>query len=358
MARQVIDTTTDHGSYKGDPAKIAFDKANANFAELYGSGKNLVINGGLHWWQRGTTRAASSVADFLADRFGFAAAGTTIAASRIGREGLPSPDALPSGVAAGLRIQVASGAGAANYAVARTRLEDVRQLSGKKVTLSFYGFCESGTFKVGFEASQLFGAGGSAEVTEAAKQSFTLTASPQRFTFTFTLPSVVGKTVGDRSSTSLNWWLDAGSNFASRASAAGQKSGAVRIWGIQLEEGEYASEFEWRSPALELLLCQRYCYEMRLPAGTAFAPVFRLSATSIIGWLDTSVDMATVPAVRLASGQIGFSDGAAVTSVSLTPASNRRVAIVGNVASGTAGSSSYITGLVSDPARLLFDAEI
>ncbi|MBO0393895.1 hypothetical protein J1F00_05840 [Stenotrophomonas maltophilia] len=37
MARQVIDTTTDHGTYKGDAAKVAFEKTNANFAELYDS---------------------------------------------------------------------------------------------------------------------------------------------------------------------------------------------------------------------------------------------------------------------------------------------------------------------------------
>lgn len=35
MARQIIDTTTNNGSYIGDPAKTAFDKANANFLELY-----------------------------------------------------------------------------------------------------------------------------------------------------------------------------------------------------------------------------------------------------------------------------------------------------------------------------------
>ncbi|MEN5288507.1 hypothetical protein ABE494_21475 [Stenotrophomonas lactitubi] len=358
MARKNIDTTTNHGNYIGDTAKIAFDKVNDNFTELYGNGKNLVINGGLQWWQRGMTRAASTAAGFLADRFGFAAAGTTIAASRIGRESLPGSDSIPVGVAAGLRVQVATVAGAANFAVVRTRLEDVRQLSGRQVTLSFFASCESGTFKVGFEVSQLFGAGGSVEVTEAAKQVFTLTTSAQRFTFTFTLPSVAGRTVGDRSSTSLNWWLDAGSNFSSRASAIGQKSGAVRIWGVQLEEGSYASDFEWRSAALELLLCQRYCYEMRFPAGTAFAPVFRLSATSIIGWLDTTVDMVAVPAVTLVSGQVAFSDGLAVSSVSLTPATNRRVALVGSVGSGSVGSSSYITGLTSDPARLIFDAEI
>lgn len=36
MARQVIDTTTNHGAYIGDPAVVAFGKANDNFAELYG----------------------------------------------------------------------------------------------------------------------------------------------------------------------------------------------------------------------------------------------------------------------------------------------------------------------------------
>lgn len=35
MTRQVIDTTTDHGTYRGDPGKTAWDKANLNFEELY-----------------------------------------------------------------------------------------------------------------------------------------------------------------------------------------------------------------------------------------------------------------------------------------------------------------------------------
>ena len=34
MAMQLIDTTTDNGAYRGDPAKTAFEKCNANFSEL------------------------------------------------------------------------------------------------------------------------------------------------------------------------------------------------------------------------------------------------------------------------------------------------------------------------------------
>lgn len=35
MARKIIDTTTNNGTYIGDPAKTAFEKTNANFAETY-----------------------------------------------------------------------------------------------------------------------------------------------------------------------------------------------------------------------------------------------------------------------------------------------------------------------------------
>ncbi|HDS1550672.1 hypothetical protein [Stenotrophomonas maltophilia] len=35
MARKIIDTTTNNGSYRGDPAPVAFGKCNDNFAEVY-----------------------------------------------------------------------------------------------------------------------------------------------------------------------------------------------------------------------------------------------------------------------------------------------------------------------------------
>lgn len=45
MARQVIDTTTNNGSYIGDPAKNAFEKTNSNFSELYTSSAFKGLNG-------------------------------------------------------------------------------------------------------------------------------------------------------------------------------------------------------------------------------------------------------------------------------------------------------------------------
>ncbi len=46
MARQVIDTTTNNGSYIGDPAKTAFDKTNSNFSELYSTKADVSLGFG------------------------------------------------------------------------------------------------------------------------------------------------------------------------------------------------------------------------------------------------------------------------------------------------------------------------
>jgi hypothetical protein len=77
MARQVIDTTTDHGTYKGDPAKVAFDKVNANDAELYAlvaglagvGGKNMLINCGLPINQRSFAGGALAAGAYGYDRW-------------------------------------------------------------------------------------------------------------------------------------------------------------------------------------------------------------------------------------------------------------------------------------------------
>lgn len=77
MAQQLIDTTTDHGSYKGDPAKVAFEKVNANDAELYGlvtalaavGGENMLINCGVPINQRGFAGGALAAGAYGYDRW-------------------------------------------------------------------------------------------------------------------------------------------------------------------------------------------------------------------------------------------------------------------------------------------------
>ncbi len=77
MARQVIDTTTDHGTHKGDPAKVAFEKVNANDAELYAlvaglagvGGDNMLINCGVPINQRGFAGGALAAGAYGYDRW-------------------------------------------------------------------------------------------------------------------------------------------------------------------------------------------------------------------------------------------------------------------------------------------------
>ncbi|MGE8252815.1 MAG: hypothetical protein ACN6RE_09150 [Stenotrophomonas sepilia] len=82
MAQQVIDTTTDHGSYKGDPAKVAFEKANANFSELYplvsSGGKNLLINCGVPINQRGFAGGSLAAGAYGYDRWKAGAGGCNV----------------------------------------------------------------------------------------------------------------------------------------------------------------------------------------------------------------------------------------------------------------------------------------
>jgi hypothetical protein len=79
-----------------------------------------------------------------------------------------------------------------------------------------------------------------------------LTTSWQRFTYTFTLPSISGKTIGTGSC--LIFYIRNG----------GTASGAnLDIWGAQLEAGSVATAFQTATGTLqgELSACQRY-YEM------------------------------------------------------------------------------------------------
>lgn len=77
MAQQIIDTETDHGSYKGDPAKVAFLKANQNFSELYAAtavlaaygGSNMLINCGVPINQRAFAGGSLAAGAYGYDRW-------------------------------------------------------------------------------------------------------------------------------------------------------------------------------------------------------------------------------------------------------------------------------------------------
>ena len=149
-------------------------------------------------------------------------------------------------------------AGSGNFSVVIQRIEDVKRLSNKTVTVSFWAKAASGAPKLGVALDQAFGSGGSAAV-QGTGQAVTLSTSWTRFTLQFTLGSASGKTIGAGSFTGLDFWYSAGSTFNTRTGSIGtQGPFTVSLWGVQLEIGSVATQLEKPDPRYDLSNCQRF----------------------------------------------------------------------------------------------------
>ena len=138
-----------------------------------------------------------------------------------------------------------------DYTSIRQRIEDVRTVPAGSITVSFWakGTAPSGNLSVFF--SQSFGSGGSTEV-DGTPQTVTLTSTWQRFSLTFTVPSISGKTIGTGSFFQI---------AVGQHTNTGTTAWELDITGVQLEVGEKATPFEHRSYGDELARCQRYYWQ-------------------------------------------------------------------------------------------------
>jgi hypothetical protein len=222
----------------------------------FAAGKNKIINGDFGIWQRGTSVAG---AGYLADRFQGVATTTTITQSQQSFTAGTAPVAGYEG-SFFYRAVTTSGATAGSRALVQQPIEDVRTFAGQTVTVSFWAKAGSGTPKIGVELAQVFGSGGSTAVTAIGATAVTISTSWTRYTVTASVPSISGKTIGTSSSLNLVLWIDAGSDFATRASSIGNQSGTFDIWGVQVEVGNVATAFQTATGTLqgELAACQRY----------------------------------------------------------------------------------------------------
>ena len=218
--------------------------------------RNLIINGNFDIWQRGTsTTGALSNAYGSADRWMFNT--RSLSTRNISRQSFTiGQSEVPGNPIYYLRFETSNNSG--NYgAFMMQRIEDVRVGSGEDVTVSFYAkvnSSSSGTFQAAF--SQQFGSGGSGAVDIDAG-SFVPTSSWEKYSFTTSLPSISGKSVG------TNNYLRFDIRFPSNTAAT------LDISQIQLERGRNATDFEHRSYGEELALCQRYFYRQERTRGSA-----------------------------------------------------------------------------------------
>jgi len=141
------------------------------------------------------------------------------------------------------------------------RIENVRRLSNKTVTVSFWAKANSGTPKMGVSCDQIFGTGGSPSASVSGTgTSVTLSTSWQRFNVSLTIPSVSGKTLGTNGDhyTEVNLWFSSGTTNATFAGGIGVQSGTIKLWGVQLEVGSVMTQFERVDPQQDFAKCQRF----------------------------------------------------------------------------------------------------
>ena len=229
-------TTIDATKLTGDlPAISAASLTNVPKDVTVGGRKNLIINGGFDLWQRGTSLAGAN--KFLADRwFNTTSATQSRQTFTVGQTDVPHNPTY-------YYRQVT---GSSEWYETRHKIENVALTAGREVTLSYWMKASSAFTNAPYRV-QNFGSGGSSEVS-AALTTASVTTSWAKYTQTFTLPSVSGKTIG------------ANSYLQIHILRANLNNVTVDIANVQLEYGDTATDFEQRSYGEELALCQRYYY--------------------------------------------------------------------------------------------------
>jgi hypothetical protein len=235
------------------------------------------------WWSNGNTDTKSITQGAILDA-GRAAIGEESAAFYIG-------NTFTGNAAAGA------------YTAISQPIENARRLAGKTVTVSFWAVAASGTPKLGVSIDQYFGSGGSPSAqVNGVGQSVTLSTTWTRYSLTFTIASMSGKTLGTANdhATFCNLWYSSGSTNATRSGTVGVQAATINIWGVQLEIGSVATPLEKPDPQQDLANCQRFYWT----ALVYVAPAADGSGTQLI----YPTTMRAAPAI--AGGGAGFTSGA------------------------------------------------
>lgn len=263
-------------------ANTAF--VNAAVAPAFnGVGRNLIHNPLFNVAQRGTG-PWSITNTYTADRWIQSLTGGTISTSIgaiIDANRVQIGDESPR---FHLVANVVGGAGASDETYISQRIEDVRRLAGKTVTLSFWAVATSGTPKLGIPLIQIFGTGGSpSSPVLVAPQTVTLSTTYTRYSLTYTVPSIAGKTLGTNAGTDyleVRFGMSCGASNNVNYGGIGQQSAVFVLWGVQLEIGNVATPLEKPDPRYDLANCQRmFCLVPVFSLFSASQPSQYLSAT-------------------------------------------------------------------------------
>ena len=301
---------------------------------------NAIINGAFEINQRGLT--SSTAGGYGFDRWNTARAGGT---TTVSSEAFTLGEAPLAGLESKnfLRTVTSGQSASGDFSILEQPIEGVRSFAGQTVTVSFYAKAASGTPKIGVEAYQFFGDGGSpSSVVSTAATAPVISTSWARYSVTIAVPSISGKTIGTSGNDSfrLTIWFSGGSDFNTRSGSVGIQNNTFDIWGVQLEAGPVATPFKRNAPSIqaELAACQRY-YE-RIGTGT----IGRISAATIAEFYLRFNEKRTLPTFSLTRTNPQFYDPAIGTK---TGTASTIISVVGPTVSGHVVQISGFTGLVA-----------
>jgi len=358
-------------SASSDAITVANDgTCSANITSNGGSqlaNRNKIINGAMQVAQRGTSFTPSGTEQpYTMDRF-----------QHIGTSGIDfdSTDTQstdhPDGFSFSMKITpdtTDTPTGSANAAIQhRIEGQDMQDLaygtsSAKQITLSFYAKSSSQNngHQYGAELAH-YATDGTRRLINA---SFTVTSSWQRFTFTFdgdTAHDIINSNArgfdvnihlasgSDDIATHTSWTSNSlfrtptgQSNFLDNT------SNEFYITGIQLERGNVATDFEHRSLAQELYLCQRYYFRYLEGNNKEIGSCWYFTNTHISFFFEFPTTMRAVPSGTAASGTnyyTNFRNGSSDTidGFSFENGSTEQFSAFNNTqVSGTAGQCGLI----------------
>jgi len=228
--------------------------------------RNRIINGNFDIWQRGTSQTLSTTSDtsyYVADRWLNYFNGTG-GVRTVSRQTFTNGQTdVPGNPAYFFRFgQTTAPTGCTLNAITQ-RIESVRTFAGQQFTFSFWAKAASAFTLPEISIGQDFGNGGSpSPQTYTTFLNISISTTWTKYTFTATLPSISGKTLGTDGNDhiSVNWFCPTSSTFT------------LDIAQVQLERGPIATDFEQRPIGTELALCQRYfckSYEINTAPGTS-----------------------------------------------------------------------------------------
>ena len=237
--------------------------------------KNKVINGNFDFWQRlrglegspfTITNSTADITAFVADRWFITSdmsGSDSFTASVEQKSHTTSQNkilSLPKYYTQFQGVVTENSTGNNTQCGFAQRIEGLRTLAGKQVTVSFWvkGSVEG---YASFRVTQKFGSGGSPTAqANVGQRDFAIATGWTKVIFTFSMPQIAsGAVIGNRVDDAIEiaFQTYCSKDFL-KAKSKVNYVGQLDISQVQIEEGAQATLFDKRMPAVELDMCQRY----------------------------------------------------------------------------------------------------